>query len=416
MKLSSRYSRVNLFTSLIILLVTAIAYYLVIHFILTEQLDKDLAVEEQEIAAYAARYGSLPPESNFRDQIVRYRHDGRDLARRFSDTEYDNLKDHEKEPGRSLFTLVSLNGRLVGVEIIKSKVESEDLIRVIFLITVSIIVLLLASLGLVNRFMLNRLWKPFHMTLARLRDFKIADDEEMRPEDTRIDEFVAFNKVAVALTMRVRKDYRDLKSITDNAAHEMMTPVAVIHSKLDTLLQTGTFSAEQGVLLDDVYKGVSRLSRLNHSLLLLSKLENHLIVDKDPLSLKELVSQKSRQFRELLQAENIAISCNLDEKDVVMSKYLADILLNNLFSNAIRHNRKGGEIAIRLTGERLEVCNTGRSEPLVSEEIFERFHKNTASEGMGLGLAISREICNYSGSVLSYRFRDGKHCFAIDFH
>ena len=415
MKLSSRYSRVNLLTSLIILLITALAYYLVIHYILTEQLDKDLAVEEQEIAAYTALYKSLPPEGNFKDQIVRYSFKPAVITRRFADTEYDNLKDHEKEPGRSLTTSVILNNKLVKVEIIKSKVESEDLIRIIFLITLAIIVLLLVSLALINRFVLNRIWKPFHVTLSKLRVFNISDNQEINKQNTRIDEFAEFDDAAIALTLRVRKDYRDLKSFTDNASHEMMTPLAVIHSKLDTLLQTGPFSQNQGELLEDIYSGMNRLSRLNQSLLLITKIENHLIPDKSSISLKDLVLQKSKQFQELLQAEEISISLNLQEKEIMMSNYLADILLNNLFSNAIRHNKFKGEIKVILNSKFLSLTNTGKAEALNAEKIFERFNKDNSSEGMGLGLAISKEICMYYDYRLTYEYTAGQHCFNILF-
>jgi signal transduction histidine kinase len=415
MKLSSRYSRVNLLTSFIILLITGIAYYLVIHYILTQQLDKDLAVEEQEIAAYAKLYHSLPPEGNFKDQLVRYKKGVHIVSRRFSDTRYDNLKDHEEEPGRSLTTAVSLGNKSVQVEIVKSKVESEDLIRIIFLITLAIIVLLLCSLVLINRFILNRLWKPFHITLSELQVFNISDNRQIEPEETVIDEFREFNEAAIALTCRVRKDYSDLKSITDNASHEMMTPLAVIQSKLDSLLQTGDFNDQQGILLDDIYQGMNRLFRLNQSFLLLSKIENRLILEKDTICLRQLILQKCNQFQELIQADKITVSLVLVEKEILMSKYLADILLNNLISNSIRHNRTGGKISILLNAEGLEIANTGKAEKLDAEKIFDRFNKDSSSEGIGLGLAISKEICHYYGYSLTYRYNEEEHFFSAGF-
>lgn len=415
MKLSRRYSRVNLITSFIILLITGIAYYLVIHFILTEQLDKDLAIEEEEIVAYTKLYKSLPAEANFKDQIVRYHFEPSAFTRRFSDTVYNNLKGNEEEPGRRLTTSVTLTDKLVKVEIIKSKVESEDLVRIIFFITLGIIVLLLLSLALINRFILNRLWKPFHVTLSQLRVFNISDDREIHQEDTSIDEFVELNTAVTALTMRIRKDYVDLKSFTDTASHEMMTPLAVIHSKLDILLQTGTFTQNQGELLEDIFNGMSRLSRLNQSLLLLAKIENHLIQDKHTISLKKLVMQKSRQFQEILEAEEISATLNLDEKEVCMSKYLADILLNNLFSNAIRHNIKKGVVNIVLNSQFLSISNTGSTEPLNDDKIFHKFNKDNSSEGMGLGLAISKEICHYYAYRLTYQYHSGQHSFTIFF-
>lgn len=414
MKLSSRYSQVNLVTSFIILLITGVTYYRVIHYILTNDLDKDLAVEEQEILEYIKLYKLLPPEGNFKDQIVHYHFEPSVSIRKFSDTVYDNLTG-EKEPGRRLITSVILNNKRVNVEIIKSKVEAEYLIRIIFLITLAITILLLVSLALINHFVLNRLWKPFQATLSQLRFFNIADKQELVQADTRIDEFAELNKAVIALTLRVRRDYSDLKSFTDNASHEMMTPLAAIQSKLDTLLQTGSFTQNQGELLQDIYKGMSRLSRLNQSLILIAKIENHLIQDKNTVSLKELICKKSAHFQELLQAEGISFTSNLEEKNVLMSKYLADILVNNLFSNAIRHNKINGEIKIGLTHSQLSISNTGKSETLNPEKIFERFSKDNASEGMGLGLAISKEICNYYAYRLVYTYNVGQHCFTVLF-
>lgn len=415
MKLSNRYSLANLITSFIILLITGIAYYLVIHFILTEQLDKDLAIEEEEIIAYTKLYKSLPAEANFKDQVVRYQFEPSTFTRRFSDTVYNNLKGHEVEPGRRLTTSVTLADKLVKVEIIKSKVESEDLVQIIFFITLVIIVILLLSLSLINRFILNRLWKPFHETLFQLREFNISDDREIHLDSTHIDEFVELNKAVTALTLRIRKDYIDLKSFTDTASHEMMTPLAVIHSKLDILLQTGTFTHNQGILLEDILNGMSRLSRLNQSLLLLAKIENHLIREKHTISLKELVMQKYRQFQEIFEAEEISVTLTLNEKEVYMSKYLADILLNNLFNNAIKHNIIKGVINIELTDQFLSFSNTGITAPLNADKIFHRFNKDNSSEGMGLGLAISKEICHYYGFQLIYQYHNGQHRFNVFF-
>lgn len=415
MKLANRYRQVNLLTSLAILVITGMAYYLVIHYILTEDLDKDLAVEEQEIVEYVKLYGHLPPPGNFQDQIVRYHFKNTKVARKFSDTEYENLKEHETEPGRILATTVSIKGKLVAVEIIKSKVEAEDLVRIIFLITLAIIVLLLIALSLVNRFVLNKLWKPFYIMLGQLRHFNIADKTEITPQATSIDEFRELNNAAISLTKKVKQDYTDLKTFTDNASHELMTPLSVINSKLDTLLQAGPFTQAQGELLEDIYTGVSRLSRLNQSLLLMAKIDNKLVERADTVLLNELLHQKVRQFQELLDAENISVDLNLMEKHVEMSKYLADILLNNLLGNAIRHNVVKGKIAVRLTETLLEIENTGVHQELNPERIFERFDKDNASDGMGLGLSIARQICVYYGYQLAYNYVAGKHLFRVTF-
>ncbi|WGQ10327.1 HAMP domain-containing sensor histidine kinase [Pedobacter gandavensis] len=417
MKLSSRYNRVNILVSLLVLLLTGVIYYVVIHFILTEKLDRDLRIEEEEIRAYVQKYHKLPLPGDFQDQKVSYRVvSPTDTAgRSYTNSIYVNEKEHEKEPGRSLKTVMKVNDQLVEVTVVKSRLEAEDLVRIIFLISLLIIVLLLVTLFLVNRFLLNSLWRPFYHILDQMKAFNLTGKKEVKVEQSKIDEFVELNQAVLLMSQRVKEDYKELKSFTDNAAHEMMTPLAVINSKLDTLLQTAGFSDRQGELIEDIYLAVGRLSRLNHSLLLLAKIENNMIKNEEPIPLKPLIEQKLRQFQELLQSAEIEVDIDLQDKEVVMSKYLADILLNNLISNAIRHNVKPGRIEVVLTGNQLIFKNTGIAMSLDGTRPFERFNKIASSEGMGLGLAISRQICQHYGFTMAYAYANHLHVFSVVF-
>ncbi|MNJ93978.1 Swarming motility regulation sensor protein RssA [compost metagenome] len=417
MKLLVKYNRVTIIASIIILVFTGVIYYAVIHFILTDRLDKDLVLEEEEIVAYVKTFGKLPLAGNFKDQKVVYRlmKPGDSLERGFFNTAYLNESENKHEPGRTFVTSLNVNGVPYGITITKSRVQAEDLVRMILMITLGVTVMLLITLMLINRFLLGKLWRPFYTVLKQMKDFNLADKDEVVAEDTNIDEFRELNLAVIAMSARVKQDYKELKNFTDNASHEMLTPLAVINSKLDTLIQTETFTNVQGEVIEDIYLAVSRLSRLNQSLLLLAKLENNMIAaDQEPINLKELIEQKLRQFQELMQIQGVVLSQKLEDKELSMNRYLADILINNLFSNAIRHNYDGGEIAVHLNNQELSVSNTGNPEKL-SDQAFERFYKNAASEGMGLGLAISYQICAQYGFKLAYDFKDGKHIFLMVF-
>ncbi|TDO24206.1 sensor histidine kinase [Pedobacter duraquae] len=414
MKLSARYNRVNILTSIFVLVITGVLYYLFIHLILTNKLDRDLAVEENEIRQYTSTYQKLPLPASYLDQQVSYKKllANAPVVRDFSYTTYVDPKEKETEPGRSLVTSVRLNGKLIEVTITKSRVESEDLVRIILLITLGVTIIVLISLFLINRFVLNRLWKPFYVTLDGMRNFEVAKTDTIIAEPTRIDEFNELNTSANAMAEKVRQDYKELKSFTDNASHEMMTPLAVINSKLDSLLQTESFTEYQGALLEDIYHATGRLSRLHQSLLLLAKIENNLISDAQEIDLKDMISGKIRQFKELFERDNLQINADLSEKKIQMSRYLADILLNNLFSNAVRHNIPGGQIWISLSAETLTISNTGK-ETRFQNRLFDRFSKSNESEGMGLGLAISKQICNLYGFEISYDQKQHNHTFTI---
>ncbi len=417
MKLAAKYNRVTLIASIIVFLFTGVIYYSVIHYILTGQLDKDLAIEEDEIAAYVKTYGKLPLAGSFKEQKVSYHliDPNHDFERRYFYNDYFNESEQRIEPGRSLIRTIDVKGKLYSVTVTKSRLEAEDLVRIIFLITLSVTILLLITLLLINRFILNNIWKPFYGILLQMKAFNLADKNDIRIEPTKIDEFAELNAAVATMSLRVKQDYRELKSFTDNASHEMMTPLAVINSKLDTLIQTETFSDSQGELIEDIYIAVGKLSRLNQSLLMLAKIENNLIGDQETINLDELISQKTRQFQELLQSQNLNLKTELAIKKINMNKHLADMLVNNLLSNAIRHNYKGGEIFIQLNDSQLTISNTGSAAALVVNKVFERFYKNAASEGMGLGLAISNQICNLYHFKLNYTYQDTKHTFRVSF-
>ena len=416
MKLSTRYNRVNILTSSIILVITGIIYYFFIHLILTNKLDKDLVVEENEIRQYTRTYQKLPLPASYLDQQVSYRELPADAnnIREFSNTTYLNPIENEQEPGRSLVTTLRLKGQNIQVTITKSRVESEDLVRVILLITLGVTLILLVSLIIINRFVMSRLWMPFYNTLKRMKAFEVTKMESLNSDTTKIDEFIELNQSVNAMADRVKKDYRELKSFTDNASHEMMTPLAVINSKLDSLLQTEPFTAQQGTLLEDIYQATGRLSRLHQSLLLLAKIENNLITDAQQIDLKGLIESKVRQFHELFERDSLITEVNLSNKTVIMSRYLADILLNNLFSNAVRHNQHGGKISIELTETTLVISNTGKDFS-GKDRLFDRFSKSSESEGMGLGLAITKQVCNLYGYQITYRQINELHIFSIFF-
>ncbi|UKT64885.1 sensor histidine kinase [Pedobacter mucosus] len=414
MKLSTRYNRVNILTASIAVIITGIIYYFFIHLILTNKLDKDLAVEENEIIQYTRIYRKLPLPASFLDQQISYR-DSPGNANNIRNFSYTTLiNQNRNEPGRSLVTTVNLKGKNIQVIITKSRVESEDLVRVILLITLAVTVVLLVSLFLINRYVLSRLWMPFYKTLKRMKAFEVTKMEAVSEVVTKIDEFIELDQSVNAMADRVKQDYKELKSFTDNASHEMMTPLAIINSKLDSLLQTEPFTAQQGVLLQDIYQAIGKLSRLHQSLLLLAKIENNLITDAQEIDFKILVESKVRQFHELFKRDRLIIDVKLDDKVLIMSRYLADIILNNLLSNAIRHNLPDGKIFIELSKKALVISNTGKNLK-VKDKLFDRFSKSTESEGMGLGLAITKQICNLYGYQITYEPMNGMHKFSVLF-
>jgi signal transduction histidine kinase len=99
-----------------------------------------------------------------------------------------------------------------------------------------------------------------------------------------------------------------------------------------------------------------------------------------------------------------------------MNSELADILLNNLFSNAIRHTPVGGQLLVNLEVAQLTIRNTAANGPLDESRLFNRFYKGgQSSDQHGLGLSIVKQICDVSGFRVAYHFANQLHQFTLTF-
>ena len=261
MKLLSRYNRANIVTAVIILLASSITYYFIIRIILLQQIDQDLQVEEQEIHENVRERNALPNASAYKDQEIRFEKTGSETAKReIKSTTQKNVQENENEPVRMLTFPVRVNSEWYKATVIKSQVEAEDLLQFIVIITAGIFLLLLVVLFLVNRFLLGKLWQPFHHTLQQLRIFNLKNAALLQLPATNIDEFNELNISVLDMTQRLSSEYDNLKHFTENASHEMQTPIAIINTKLDLLAQTSNEGQVRHI--ESIYEAAARLSRL----------------------------------------------------------------------------------------------------------------------------------------------------------
>lgn len=416
MKLSSHYNKVSIIISVSVLLVSGLIYYLIINHIARQQLDNDLTEEVEEVVDYVNLNHRLPKPIEFDEDLTSFAKTGLQLYdTRFFDAPYANPKEKKPEAGRAVSALVKANGENYIVTIVESREETEYLIQIISAITLALTAVLLGILIVTNRFVLNGLWRPFYRILDQVKWFNVADTNKVALIETNVDEFKDLSDAVMKMSTRVTTEYQGLKAFTENASHEMMTPLAIITSKLDMLIQDETLKPDQFVQITDIYSAAGRLSRLNQSLLLLVKIDNNLLQDTEKLNIKNIILEKAQQFNEMIVIKNIRLDIDLADLEINASRYLIDVLINNLFSNAIRHNKNSGEIKIELSAQRLQFQNTGDPDPLQQDAIFERFYKGRTSDGTGLGLAIIKNICALYHCEIKYTFKQGMHCFCIDF-
>ena len=414
MKLFSQYSRVNILASILALLIGSIGYYFTMRYVLIDQLDDTIKVEEAEILDVIRTRGQLPPPSDYHDQQTSYLPATIAVKRHFINTTR-SMRHHREEPYRELIFTTSAGGQLYNVTIGVSEEATEKLLGMIMTITAGMILLLLLTLFLANRLLLRRLWQPFYKTLAGMREFNLSSRHPLPIRNTTTDEFRSLDEVARQMTGQILKDYEVLKGFTDNASHEMQTPLAIINSRLDLLIQDHELAATHHRPIQAMYDAIGRLRQLNQSLLILTKIENNQFSHSTAIDMAPLIEEKLAQLEDPLRDRNLVVHKDLDRLNLPINGYLADILLNNLLTNAIRHNQDGGDLSIRLRESSLQIANSGPALSFDSATIFDRFVKGTHSGGTGLGLAIVRQICDNYHFSLSYGYVNQRHTFDILF-
>lgn len=415
MRLFSKYNRINVAANILIFLAASTAYYFTLYVVLLNQVDEDLRIEEREIKTYAKQFNKLPENIRVKDQIISYTLLSQPYEQRIVKTVAErDPGDKDKEKFRQLQFGVIAGGKSYLVSVSKSLEETDHLIHLVATISVLTILAILVVSFLINRFFLRRLWQPFHQSLSAVKKFKVSGQDQLQFAPTSIDEFRFMNETLQDLTRSARFEYLSLKTFSENASHEIQTPIAIVLSKLDLLIQDEALTEAQSQTVQAVYDAILRLSRLNSSLLLLAKIENKQYGEVEKIDMKRELEEKLLDFRELWQAENITIEQSLGEASLSMNPYLAEFLLNNLLSNATKYNYTGGSISVRLESSRLTISNTSHEPELNKAKIFQRFYKTSAKgKGHGLGLSVVKQICDASGISIAYGFDRNIHRFAL---
>lgn len=288
--------------------------------------------------------------------------------------------------------------------------------RITFILIIFFILLILLLYGIPSG-ITKKIWHPFYTTLSTLKNYHLAQVEPVNLPPTKIKEFKELNEAIITLTDRVRKDYLNLKEFTENASHEIQTPLAIIKSKIELFLQEEHLSQEQLNLLQDINDSASRLSKLNQSLLLLTKIENRQFEISKNISINKVIEKQLTELNELIEMRHINIERHYSQDKIInINPALADILIRNLLKNAIRYCSEPFKIDIALTDSELTIANTGKQLNIPPEKLFERFIRDkTKTEAIGLGLAIVKKICDIYGFRASYSYEKNSHTFKIIF-
>lgn len=413
MKLFTKYNRINLTAMAVLFVLSAFTYYSIINWVLIHELDESLDQYRNKISEFVSRKHELPPIETVDDLQVEYKAVTIPASKSYELVDLYNISEKKTEKFRRLlygqqvgqqYYRVSIAKPLEGVHLMAKLIAGTTLLLLLATIVISL---------LINHLLLKRLWRPFFGILDSIRKYKLDSREPAYP-DTDIDEFVLMRNALKEMIANAEGDYRTLKEFTENASHELQTPLAIIRSKLDLVIQEEGLSDKQVAALQGAYANVKRLTTLNQSLLLLAKIENRQYSANESIDVTKKVNEKLDDFKDFWRNKDIKLSANLSSSNIVANSDMIDLLLANLLSNAGRHTPTGGTISIHCSASELKISNTAYDKALDKSRLFTRFYKEKASNTYnGLGLSIVKHICDQAGITIEYSFQNNEHIFSL---
>ena len=326
--------------------------------------------------------------------------------------------DEEMEPYRVLETyFIDKNGNHHKLEIRTATVEEDDFIESLLIALVILYILIIASILIINNISLKKIWKPFYSTLNYLRDYEFGKNKKLISNKTPITEFKLLDSEIAKMISRNENSVYQQKQFIENASHELQTPIAVALNQIDVLLESDELTQKNYLEINQIRNTLKRMSTLNQSLLMLSKIENQQFKDKEQVVFNSVVKTMISDFNSILEFKSIElVLIENGEFKTLINKDLAYSLLSNLIKNALKHNINNGKIIIEIDNLSLITKNTSnRKTPLNSEDIFRRFYKESEDHlSTGLGLSIVKTIIdNHSNMDISYAFEDPFHVFSL---
>lgn len=404
--------------SLFIYLFGVIAFYYSLRIQVDNNVNNEMEKRKQSIIRQMEEVHSSnaqPPSRN--EMVVISPVETAGMADRYADTLIYNREEQRYQLYRQLGFTETVNSQNYYIRIYKSLEETDRLIVRIITIMTILVILLIITLLVINRYSSRQVWSVFYDTVEKINRYDLNTHEEFRLEESEVKEFSDLNRVLQTMTERIKNDYLNLKEYTENASHEIQTPLAIINSKLELLLQSGEMNEKQYKALADAYEASIRLSKYNSTLILLAKIENKQFPESKRVSPEAILDSLLENLDDLIRSKKLVVVRNFEpDVTVQMNPYLAEMLIVNLVKNAVRHNLKGGQLVVEVGHTFFQISNTGPELPLDKSLLFKRFYKSSASpESLGLGLAIVQKICALYSFEVSYQFKENMHCLRVDF-
>ncbi len=315
------------------------------------------------------------------------------------------------------------NEKMVGIVQVGSSLEGVEEALQQLLLSLLIAVpaaLLIASAG--GLFLANKALRPVDAITGIARRIG-SGDLSQRIRIKRVnDELGRLASTFNEMIAKLEKSFRQVKRFTADASHELKTPLTILRGEVEVGLKKKRGLKEYQQILASNLEEINRMSRIVEDLLTLSRADmGELTMEREEIELSALAREVWRDLRLLAKKKRIQLKFmdNGFTRVEGDSLFLRQLILN-LTENGLKYTRAGGEVAVKVKGDRdqgmvrLLVTDTGVGIPQKDlKRIFDRFYRvdgarSRETGGTGLGLSICQWIAQAHEGRIAVESRVGK--------
>lgn len=263
----------------------------------------------------------------------------------------------------------------------------------------------------------------------QLQRISEGDFETELPKEKTLFDISEFNPIIEDLnktTRELRLNNSTNIDFINNVSHEFKTPLAVIQNYTKLLQNENLNSEQRAEYIKIVNNSIDELNTLVSNALKLNRLEHQSIFpNKISFDLSEQIVEAVLNFENMIEEKKIDLKLELEENIIVSSeKELTSHIWLNIISNAIKFTDCGGSISIKTM--KLDDCAvvtiSDNGCGIAKEDkpfIFDKYYRGStdvSSKGNGLGLSLTKRICDALGINISFESEFGKGTtFVISF-
>ena len=243
---------------------------------------------------------------------------------------------------------------------------------------------------------------PFERIVKKLKSTNHPASFDYKPVKTSTSDFEYLDETIHSLMRKIEGAFNDEREYISNVSHELLTPVSIIQSKLDNIINDGNLQEADMIKILESKKTLRRLTNLVRTLLMMSRIENEEYILTEKVNITNTLQYVIEEIEDKIAAKELRLKLKFKAKDFVFvgNDNLLFTLFYNFINNAIRYTDKG-QISIETLMENhqflVKISDTGIGiQKDKIPHIFSRFkNSNETKDSYGLGLALSKKICDY---------------------